>query len=185
MQRSPLSGRRSSPALGLGLVLVLVLVDGSRVAAGTGAAPQLLVRIPDPAVSALVQRSVRGAIARLDESERCRALLTDFTTLSGESLAAVLGARGETPGQHLAGLLFLDGSPHPKCRTGAVAAYTAPRWRVVYVCGESFRRRLGHSPRAAEAVVIHETLHTLGLGENPPSARAIQDQVEARCLSKK
>jgi hypothetical protein len=30
-------------------------------------------------------------------------------------------------------------------------------------------------------VVLHETLHTLGLGENPPDSRAITRQVTARC----
>ncbi len=29
----------------------------------------------------------------------------------------------------------------------------------------------GHNPTGAEIVVIHELLHTLGLGENPPSSR--------------
>jgi hypothetical protein len=30
-------------------------------------------------------------------------------------------------------------------------------------------------------MVIHEMLHSLGLGENPPSSREITKQVTARC----
>jgi hypothetical protein len=33
----------------------------------------------------------------------------------------------------------------------------------------------------AEATVIHEALHTLGLGENPPTSREITAGVLKRC----
>jgi hypothetical protein len=102
---------------------------------------------------------------------------------SGESLSAVLEARGESPDHYLAGLLFLDGSSHPHCRSGRVAAFTAPGWRVEYVCSAVFRGRLRHHPADAEAALIHEALHTLGLGENPPTPRAIQRRVYARCVT--
>ena len=36
-------------------------------------------------------------------------------------------------------------------------------------------------PTWAEVVVIHEALHTLGLGENPPSSAEISIRVAARC----
>jgi hypothetical protein len=149
---------------------------------GGSPATPLLVRIPDPAVSSLVHRSLSGAVARLERSGECRAVLGDFATPSGEPLASVLEARGESPGRYLAGLLFLDGTAHPRCRSGAVAAYTAPGWRVVYVCADVFRWRLERKPSDAETVLIHEALHTLGLGENPPTPRAIQERVRARCF---
>ena len=38
-----------------------------------------------------------------------------------------------------------------------------------------------HEPRLAEALVIHEMLHTLGLGENPPTSTEITKRVEGRC----
>jgi hypothetical protein len=34
---------------------------------------------------------------------------------------------------------------------------------------------------AAEFIVIHELLHTLGLGENPPTPQDITRRVKARC----
>ena len=33
----------------------------------------------------------------------------------------------------------------------------------------------------AEIIVLHEALHTLGLGENPPLSAVITDRVAARC----
>jgi hypothetical protein len=145
--------------------------------------PPFLLRLPDPAVSWVVYRSLRGAIDRLERSETCRAVLGDFTTPSGEPLSAVLEARGETPGRYLAGLLFLDGSSHPLCRGRRVAAFTSPGWRVVYVCSAVFRGQLERRSAEAEAVLIHEALHTLGLGENPPPPQAIQERVHARCVA--
>lgn len=144
---------------------------------------RLLVRLPDPAVSWVVYRALRGAIDRVERSEACRAVFGDFTTPSGEPLSAVLEARGETPGRHLARLLFLDGSSHPRCRSGAVAAFTSPGWRVVYVCSAVFRGRLESRSAEAEMVLIHEALHTLGLGERPPTPQAIQDRIYARCVA--
>jgi hypothetical protein len=41
----------------------------------------------------------------------------------------------------------------------------------------------GH-PEEAEAALIHEMLHTLGLGENPPRSRDITARVRARCGSR-
>ncbi len=152
-------------------------------APGTDAPTELLVRIGDKAASNLVERSVLGAIERLTRSASCRLVLHDFQNSNGQSLAQVLEARGDTPGRHLAGLLYLDGRAHPHCRSGRVLAYTAPGWRVVYVCAAEFRRRLERRAAEAEAVLIHEALHTLGLGENPPTPRAIQDHVRARCLA--
>ena len=37
------------------------------------------------------------------------------------------------------------------------------------------------NPTLAEAMVIHEMLHTLGLGENPPTTFEITDRVLSRC----
>ena len=35
--------------------------------------------------------------------------------------------------------------------------------------------------QTAEIIVIHEFLHTLGLGENPPTSEAITAQIALRC----
>jgi hypothetical protein len=49
----------------------------------------------------------------------------------------------------------------------------------------SARRRLmsnvSSSAMRADVLLIHEMLHSLGLGENPPSSREITEHVVARC----
>lgn len=63
-----------------------------------------------------------------------------------------------------------------------VSAYTTPGGSVVYACTGRFRRwQAGSGPSAPVNVLIHETLHTLGLGENPPTTEEITARVEARC----
>jgi len=167
----------------LGLVVVsLALASSGAAPDALGGEPPLLVRLGDPVACGAVHRSLEWAIDRLQRSESCRAVLDEFMTASGQPLSAVLAARGETPGQYLAGLLLLDGTSHPRCRSGTVFAYTAPGWRVVYVCSAIFRRHLAQRGAEAEAVLIHEALHTLGLAENPPSSREIQARVHERCI---
>jgi len=39
----------------------------------------------------------------------------------------------------------------------------------------------GSAITVAEAVIIHETLHSLGLGENPPTSDEITRRVFSRC----
>ena len=52
---------------------------------------------------------------------------------------------------------------------------------MVFVCGDQFVRGWRVDRWHAEVVVIHEALHTLGLGENPPSSRDITARVRERC----
>jgi hypothetical protein len=50
----------------------------------------------------------------------------------------------------------------------------------VLVC-PSFPKTVDRERVTAEVYVIHEMLHTLGLGENPPSSREITRRVNGRC----
>src|SRR5262249_44436937 len=79
---------------------------------------------------------------------------------------------------------FYNGDGKPLCerRQVGVVAFTAPRSRVVYIC-PGYALFYRHDPDEAEAGLIHEALHSLGLGENPPSSRYIQVRVRARCLA--
>jgi hypothetical protein len=43
------------------------------------------------------------------------------------------------------------------------------------------RRKTSTIAVGAATIVIHESLHALGLGENPPSSRDITNRVERRC----
>jgi len=42
-------------------------------------------------------------------------------------------------------------------------------------------RQVSKNSRHAEAALIHEALHSPGLGENPPSSDYISERVLARC----
>jgi hypothetical protein len=76
--------------------------------------------------------------------------------------------------------IFRDGHEHATCRTSPAAAFTGPGSRVVFVCGNRFGT-IGRE--RAELVMIHELLHTLGLGEQPPTSGEINRIVARRCRS--
>ncbi len=48
---------------------------------------------------------------------------------------------------------------------------------VVRVCVDEFKRTRQQDPRHTIAASIHEMLHTLGLGENPPTSNDITTTV--------
>ncbi len=134
-----------------------------------------------PAAGGIALRwAVMGARHRL-EQPACRGLFAEFFDASGRTLQEDLDAMGETGDTYLALVLFADGTGRPTCKSGGAFAVTTPGSRVVYMCGRRFRDLAERSPARAEAIVIHEMLHSLGLGENPPSSSEITTRVLARC----
>lgn len=133
-----------------------------------------------PLYGAAVGRAVEGAARRLEDAQ-CRQIFADFRDALGAPLQDRLDAQGVTAAGYLRRLVFTDGFGHRSCRGGDALALTAPGSRVVYVCGPRFQKAQARSPAAAEMVVLHEALHTLGLGENPPESLEITRKVEARC----
>lgn len=76
---------------------------------------------------------------------------------------------------------FADGDETVQCRTDeGVALFTALGSHVVHVCSKRFVR-LAAKPERAEMLLIHELLHTLGLGERPPTSAHITSVVTRRC----
>jgi hypothetical protein len=53
--------------------------------------------------------------------------------------------------------------------------------RIIHVCGHAFVRATKRDAEEAQATIIHELLHSLGLGENPPSPRQITYRVKELC----
>jgi hypothetical protein len=76
-------------------------------------------------------------------------------------------------------LFFYDATPQ-LCST-SVLARTIPGSRVIFVCGAHFVLQTSQDSRHAEAALIHEALHSLGLGENPPAGHVITERVRAHC----
>jgi hypothetical protein len=127
-----------------------------------------------------VRRAVQGAGQRLSDPA-CAAVLGDFRDGSGRTLDGRLAALSLAPADYARLVLFYDGSNDAPCRRPRVYAFTAPGSRIVRACP-----RLGalavSRPDEAEAVVIHEMLHTLGLGDDRGSSPWITAAVESRCL---
>lgn len=132
------------------------------------------------AAGAAVRRAVEGARLRLMEPA-CTRLLTQFVDQAGEPLQARLDSMGLSASEYVGAVLFVDGSSQKACGTGEILGGTEPGSRVVALCAASFTETERRNARLAEALVIHETLHSLGLGENPPSSHEITTRVLASC----
>lgn len=134
----------------------------------------------NPMFAAAVDRAVAGASRRLQRPS-CRRLFDEFHDAAGAPLQARLDALGVQPSDYLSLVVFADGSARRTCRRDDVLAVTAPGSRVVYVCGRVFNEAGARQASRTEIAVIHEALHTLGLGENPPDSLEITRRVAARC----
>ena len=128
----------------------------------------------------VVRAALRGASQRL-EKPRCQDVVSEFEDVEGRPLEESLEKLGMAADAYLLGLLFYDGSANKVCKIRSVLAFTAPGSRVVYVCPEQFRQEYFQNKRHVEGTIIHEMLHSLGLGENPPTPAYISSRVLAHC----
>ena len=138
------------------------------------------VRLADPIEAAILRTALAGAADRLSLSD-CQTVLSEFHDARGRSLADVLVMLTVDAPRYLSWLYFRD-APRTYC-DGDTLAGTTPGRRVVFVCGRSFKRTWRENPQYAEAALIHEMLHSLGLGENPPSSSEITDRVRHQCAA--
>jgi len=138
--------------------------------------------MPPGAQHAALRRAVMGARQRLARPE-CQQLFSEFKDASGRPLQEKLDAQRQTAASYLGLILFADGArSHLRlCQDPNIFAMTAPGSRVVHVCGHQFAFVDGNNPSQTEAFLIHEELHSLGLGENPPSPKEITARVLAMC----
>ncbi len=173
--------RGLAPAL-LGAVCTVLMEAPLLIADDRRAGPEVWprVHVGDPATTAAVQGSLAGA-SRWLVDERCQSVFSDFRDPGGRPLRDKLTELGMTGRGYLEVIVFRDGSSKPGCARGNALALTTPASRVVFVCGREFASTWRADRRLAQAVVIHEALHTLGLGENPPSSHAITHRVLQQC----
>ena len=136
--------------------------------------------IEDPYVRDAARRMIEEAARWLSFPE-CQELLSDFADESGQPLRRKLVELGVTAVEYLRLIIFDDGTNRSRCRQSAILAFTSPGSRVIYLCGRDFMRAAQRAPEDLRAVVIHEMLHSLGLGENPPSSREITRRVKEQC----
>ncbi len=162
-----------------GLVLALGTAAPSAAGSPTPKAP-LRVRVPDAAGMA-VKRALLAARLRIGAS-RCREVFSEFRSEGPDrALDEVLEGLGRTPEQHLDSLTFEDGSRRAPCASPGILAFTQVGGRTIHVCASQFRSATRSDPAYAEVILIHEMLHTLGLGENPPTSLEITARVTERC----
>jgi hypothetical protein len=124
--------------------------------------------------------SIDEAFRRVSDS-RCQEILTDFRDPDGRTLELNLRATGQGLPAYLGWVIFYDGRSTPPCEDRRTLAWTNPGSRAVLVCWDQFavsqRANFGYTANT----IIHETLHTLGLGETPPDPREITARVAQRC----
>jgi len=119
--------------------------------------------------------------ARKLADSRCQEILEDFSDSSGHPLERNLAATGQAMPGYLGWVLFYDGGASAPCADRQILAWTNPGSRAVHVCGEQFAALARGRTGDAANILIHEALHTLGLGEGPPDAREITAKVQSRC----
>ena len=146
----------------------------------------LQIDLRDRPATLAVHAAVSGAFHRL-RSPACQEVLSDFTDQRGRALKENLLGTGQTPQEYLGLLSYTDGSGQLPCGRPGILAFTSPGTRIVYVCGRFRDRFLSlrlKDREELELALIHEALHTLGLGENPPSPQEISEKVRLRCASR-
>jgi len=142
----------------------------------------LQVRIGRRADAAAVRHAVEGAFRRLGEPG-CRRVFSDFKDAAGHTLQDDLDGLGQTAQGYLGWVFFYDGFAESRCLKTSIQAFTSRGSRVVHICTAQFTHTQLTEPATAEAIVIHEALHSLGLGENPPVSAEITRRVLTRCMS--
>ena len=161
--------------------LVIAFLLAAHVHADTLAGRRARCSFRNTTTQMYVERAVEGAMRRL-AAPACQQLLTEFADASGVALRDRLDRTSLTALEFMATLHFLDGADTPQCRSRTdLAAFTAPGNRVIFVCGDRFSASFADKPRAAEMLIIHEVLHAVGLGENPPASDEITARVTRRC----
>jgi hypothetical protein len=166
------------------IVSVILFLSSVPLALRAGATPQDMVvvraeAIRTPTARFAVERAIAAAIERL-EQPACQRVLSDFHDATGRTLQQALDQSGSTPRSVLAQLTFREEFGR-RCQDAGTLAFTTIGGRDVFICSRQFWEVYRRNPVHVEALLIHELLHTLGLGENPPASAEITARVLQRC----
>jgi hypothetical protein len=168
--------RRSG--LGAGLLLTLSFLSVATPHVDAGSSPRLASAGLTPAERHALQWSIGIASQQLRRSE-CLKAFAEFQLADGTTPLEKLEATGLTAEEHLATLEWESGATSGRCAPGALLA-TVRNGRRVTVC-PGFAKVVASQPSFGATLVIHEQLHALGLGENPPTSTYITTRVYHRC----
>jgi hypothetical protein len=162
-------------ACGIGVAVVLSLVPAWAAEEKTRPKTATLSRFNETTV----RRAVGLALSKL-ALPGCSEIYGDFKLPNGVTPRSELVRLGIEPKEFLRRLLFVDGSRDRLCRTGRAVLTATPGSHVIRVCPDFARFQL-RDPNLSASLIIHESLHALGLGEDPPSGRDITQRIERRC----
>jgi hypothetical protein len=128
-----------------------------------------------------VDTAMDDAATKLD-SAQCRTVFTKYTAPDGRTLQQVLDSYGVSSITYLTSWIqFNDGTHESRCSTGSTyPIYTTPGSRSIWACLQFVSVQHG-TPGYAADLIIHEELHSLGLGEDPPSSADITRAVQDAC----
>ena len=158
-------------ALAIALAAAGQTAEGDRVS---------ILGVKDSMLEAAANDAVSLALKKLADP-RCQRIFTDFRDPSGHPLQRRLDSFERTGPDFLRILRFANGVGLLPCQSRGVLAATSPLSHVIFLCGVQFFERQRLDPEYGAALVIHEMLHSLGLGENPPASNEITMGVAARC----
>ena len=145
-----------------------------------GQTPLKLAGRRGTAIEGALTEAAQRAEARL-ATPSCRMVFLDFRSLNGHLLQETLDGLGQNGQTYFRSLVFYDGYGRSACAPRDIIAFTSPGSRAIFVCSPQFVERVRREPGLAAALLIHEELHALGLGENPPSSKGITQKVIERC----
>lgn len=160
---------------------LLYLARSLEAAGGDGPAPPVRFAGSRSAVFEQVLAAAFADAAAWLRRDPCIRLLSEFRDLAGRPLARRLEDSGLTADGFLSELIVVDGDRRSLCQSGRVLAGTRPGSREIAFCGRRFVRTRMQDRDLAAAIVIHEELHALGLGENPPTTEEITGRVLEMC----
>ena len=170
--------RRTLAALSLATPCVAQAAGGG---AAAGPVPRAdNVRIRNEGHALHVRQALTRASRRLAEP-MCQRIFQEFRDGAGRPLQERLDAEAKSAEAHLGSLLLYDGWAQQGCRTKRTFALAVPGSRVILVCTSQFVDLAERNPRLAAGLLIHEQLHALGLGENPPTSAEITERVMTQC----
>ena len=149
----------------VGRYVVTAALIAAAPSASDGSPRRPSLRAPEAKSVALARENA----ARWLQDPECRRVFSDFHDAHGRTIEEKLEAWALDPAEYVRSLPFVDGLGESRCHAGKVMLASGVNVPRVFVC-PGFAKVHRDEPRFATSLVIHEVLHTLGLGENPPSS---------------
>jgi hypothetical protein len=176
--RSALLSRRCrGSALGTAAFFLLALPASAQ----TGENARISVLgVKNPMLVSAANDALSLALQKLSRPS-CQQIFRDFHDAKGRPLQARLDSLEHTGESFLRILRFANGERLEPCQWTGILAATTPHSHVIFLCGHQFFEKEHRDPEFAAALLIHEMLHSLGLGENPPASNFITSRVLDRC----